>query len=254
MTSRTASFTVRLVDDVSKPARGVAQALKEAEAAAKAVAKGMANAGVAGFKALLGGFGLSSSATALHGSAAALTAAATRLGGGAVAGGVGAATGGAVIGGSVAAGAVVAGVPVAGNIAAGNPLDIGLSAEEARAKNNKRRSLETSHNPGGSSREQDDKLKALLRGGGASSPKVDTSALDGFMEKTGQAKDKLGGLNTTVKPGVDTSDIAKADGMVDALIAKIRGLGAEAAAIAGRLSSLGSAQRGNFATGGTKGE
>jgi hypothetical protein len=47
MTNRTAVYTARLVDDVSKPARSVAQALKEAEAAAKAAAKGMAGSGAA---------------------------------------------------------------------------------------------------------------------------------------------------------------------------------------------------------------
>lgn len=140
------------------------------------------------------------------------------------------------------------------NIAAGNPLDIGLTPEQAKAKNDKRRSLEASHNPGGSSRAQDDQLKALLRGGGASSPKVDTSALDGFVEKTGQAKDKLGGLNTTVKPNVDAGSIDAAVEKAQQLKALLSSIGAEAAAMAGRLSSLGSAQRGNFATGGAKGE
>ncbi|WP_036280709.1 phage tail tape measure protein [Methylocystis sp. ATCC 49242] len=45
MASLTSSLTVRLIDDVSRPARTVAQALKDAEKAAAAVAKGMGKAG-----------------------------------------------------------------------------------------------------------------------------------------------------------------------------------------------------------------
>jgi hypothetical protein len=45
MTNLTSTLTVKLVDDVSKPARTVAQALKDAETAAKAVAKGLAGTG-----------------------------------------------------------------------------------------------------------------------------------------------------------------------------------------------------------------
>jgi hypothetical protein len=41
-TSLTSSISIKLIDDVSKPARTVAQALKDAERAAKAAAKGMA--------------------------------------------------------------------------------------------------------------------------------------------------------------------------------------------------------------------
>ncbi len=39
------TMTIGLVDNVSKPARTVAQALKDAERAAEQVAKGMANTG-----------------------------------------------------------------------------------------------------------------------------------------------------------------------------------------------------------------
>jgi hypothetical protein len=45
MTNLTSSLTVRLVDDVSKPARTVSQALKDAETNAKAVAKAMSGTG-----------------------------------------------------------------------------------------------------------------------------------------------------------------------------------------------------------------
>ncbi len=45
MPNLTSSLAVRLIDDVSKPARIVAQALREAEKAARDVAKGMAGAG-----------------------------------------------------------------------------------------------------------------------------------------------------------------------------------------------------------------
>jgi len=45
MANLKSTLTVALVDDVSKPARSVAQSLKEAERAAKDVAKGMANTG-----------------------------------------------------------------------------------------------------------------------------------------------------------------------------------------------------------------
>ncbi|WP_036291592.1 phage tail tip lysozyme [Methylosinus sp. PW1] len=45
MASLTSSLTVKLIDDVTRPARNVGQALKDAENAAKAVAKGMANTG-----------------------------------------------------------------------------------------------------------------------------------------------------------------------------------------------------------------
>ena len=45
MTNLTSSLTVKLIDDVSKPARMVAQALRDAEKAARDVAKGMAGTG-----------------------------------------------------------------------------------------------------------------------------------------------------------------------------------------------------------------
>ena len=45
MANLTSSLTIKLIDDVSKPARTVAQALKEAEKAAEAVAKGMGKSG-----------------------------------------------------------------------------------------------------------------------------------------------------------------------------------------------------------------
>ncbi len=45
MANLTSSLTVKLIDDVSKPARSVAQALHDAEKAAKDVAKGMAGTG-----------------------------------------------------------------------------------------------------------------------------------------------------------------------------------------------------------------
>jgi hypothetical protein len=45
MPNLTSSLAVRLIDDVSKPARTVAQALRDAEKAARDVAKGMAGAG-----------------------------------------------------------------------------------------------------------------------------------------------------------------------------------------------------------------
>jgi hypothetical protein len=41
MANLTSSLTIKLIDEVSKPARSVAQALKDAEKAAEAVAKGM---------------------------------------------------------------------------------------------------------------------------------------------------------------------------------------------------------------------
>lgn len=45
MTNLTSSLTLKLIDDVSKPARTVAQALKDAETSAKSVAKAMAGTG-----------------------------------------------------------------------------------------------------------------------------------------------------------------------------------------------------------------
>lgn len=45
MSNLTSSLTIKLIDDVSKPAKSVAQALKEAEANAKAMAKSMAGSG-----------------------------------------------------------------------------------------------------------------------------------------------------------------------------------------------------------------
>ena len=84
---------------------------------------------------------------------------------------------------------VAGGTGYLAKIFSGNPLDIGLTPEQAKAKNDKRRSLEYSHNPGGSSREQDQRLKSMLRGGGGTAAKFDTSALDGFVEKAGDAKE-----------------------------------------------------------------
>lgn len=227
------------LSNLPEPARQAATALG---------AIGAATAGVAGFKALFGGFGLSASATALQGSAAALTAAATRLGGAPIAGAGGAGAAGAAAPGPVAAAVVAAFVPVLANIAAGNPLDFGLSPQAAKAKNDKRRALEASHNPGGSSRAQDETLKLLLRGTAA--PKVDTSALDGFETKAGGAKDTLQGLNMTVKPNIDSSGI-------DVFIAKVeraRAAAASLGSVGSGLKSLGSVQRGSFTTAGVQGQ
>jgi len=228
------------------------------------VAAGAAFAGWQGLKALMGGFGLTTSATALNGSAAALTAAATRLGfgatGGSIVGGAGAsagaAAGGAAAPGVLAAAAATGATVALSNIAAGNPLDIGLTPEQAKAKNDKRRDLERSHNPGGSSRAQDDALKVLLGGKGAAQrgPMGDTSALDGFVEKAGDAKQKLDGLNTTVKPSVDTSGLQQANALADSLVGKLQQIHSMGRGIAGSLGTLGQMQRRSFSYGGGEGE
>lgn len=58
MANLTSSLTVKLIDDVSKPARTVAQALKEAEKAAEGVAKGMGKSGSDPFRRQLAGLKL----------------------------------------------------------------------------------------------------------------------------------------------------------------------------------------------------
>lgn len=147
----------------------------------------------------------------------------------------------------LAGGGVLSGIDAmlrAANTAAGRPLD--ETPERAAA----RRRLETSHNPGGSSRAQDDALKARMErmhqsraasepqpvatmASGGSGPSVNTGQIDAAMTKASEAGAQIqSALNVTASPQVDSSQI-------DALIAKLTqaaallaGLGARAAAAA----------------------
>jgi hypothetical protein len=237
-------------------------------------------AGVAGLGAAAGGaklvkdvltgggasVALNGSAAALNVSAEALTAAAARLGAPGVPGpltGPGGAAPGAATG--AAAGGVLArmlsGLPTLAGVAAtgaalgaginymgGNILDIGLTPEQATEKGRKRRSLEYSHNPGGSSREQDDRLKKLLRGdGGSTTPKVDTSALDGFVTKADDAKGKLDGLNATVKPNVDSSSVQEAKQEFVELEALMKRVGSMIASVGARAQKAAADVRRSYA-------
>ena len=221
---------------------------KEAKIAATAVGGlGAAVAGAAGLKSLLGGFGLTASAAALDGSATALTAAAAKLAAGsapaAVAAGGAAATGGGLVATLLGGAGVVLGAGVAASKMAGNPLDIGLSPEEAARKNDRRRALEAGNNPGGSSAAQDAALKARL------------AATRQEAERTKNAVD---GLDTTVTPNVESGSISVALRMARELNAELAKAGTLAAgaraSAASALSSLGKVQRGNFKFGGVQGE
>lgn len=148
----------------------------------------------------------------------------------------------------------------AGNMMAGNPLDIGISADEAARKNQKRRMLEESHKPYGSSRSQDDALKTRLESlaNSKAAPKVETSDINKAKAAAEGAKEAVEGLNQTVRPRVDPSDLTTAVALVDRLnagLAKAQGsaAGLKTAAEAA-VSSLGKVQRGRFSFGGVQGE
>ena len=61
MANLTSSLTIKLIDDVTRPARSVAQALKDTEKAAASVAKGMGKVGSDPFKRSLAGLKLTAS-------------------------------------------------------------------------------------------------------------------------------------------------------------------------------------------------
>ena len=89
-------------------------------------------------------------------------------------------------------------------------------------------------------------------------PKVETGDLDKAKEAAEGAKEAVDGLNTSVKPNVDTSSIAAAIQQADTLISKLQQAGSLAssakASAAGAVAALGKVQRGRFSFGGVQGE
>ena len=147
------------------------------------------------------------------------------------------------------------------NMMAGNPLDIGISADEAARKNLKRRVTEESHKPYGSSRSQDDALKARLAEVGQASvtPKVDASQVDAFGAKAEENGEKAKqALNVTFSPKVDNSSLERTANLLDAISGKISavngGLSGLRSNAATTVGGLGKVQRGRFSFGGIQGE
>jgi hypothetical protein len=77
-------------------------------------------------------------------------------------------------------------------------------------------------------RQNNEKLKA---------GSVDTSALDQAQAKAAETQAKMDGLNTTVKPGVDTSALLEVNALLDAALAKLGQLGNAASAASARVGA-----------------
>lgn len=77
-------------------------------------------------------------------------------------------------------------------------------------------------------RQNNEKLKA---------GSVDTSALDQAQAKAAETQAKMDGLNTTVKPGVDTSALREVNALLDAALAKLSQLGNAASAASARVGA-----------------
>lgn len=72
----------------------------------------------------------------------------------------------------------------------------------------------------------------LMKGGS-----VDTSALDQAQAKAAETQAKMDGLNTTVKPGVDTSALLEVNALLDAALTKLGQLGNAASAASARVGA-----------------
>lgn len=254
-----------LLTNVTNTVGQVIQSLAELPASAirattALTALGAAFAGWKGLEALMGGFGLKASATALTGAAEALTAAAGKMSVGSTAGAAGATAGktaGAVAAGSAAVlaapAAIVAGAAL---LAAGKdqPEEI-VKARAEMAELTKRMATLDSLIAGGhagpktqekrdAAQARFDKLKVA----------VDASDVEALKPKADAAKTAVDQLNTTVTPTVATAGIDAAIVKAQQLIGLLGRVGALASGAGAQISSLGKIQRGQFSTAGVQGE
>ena len=229
-----------------------------AGAALTAFAAGFA--GYKGLEALMGGFGLKSSATALTGAAEALTAAAGKMGAGSVAsGGAASATKGA--GAVVAGGAAVLAAPAAiiaatALLAAGKdqPEEIVKARAEMAELNKKMTTLDSLIANGNAGPQTQSKRDAAKTRFDQLKVAVDSSDIDALKPKADTAKAAVDQLNTTVTPTIATGGIDAAIVKANQLIGLLSKVGSLAAGASGQISSLGKIQRGHFSTAGVQGE
>lgn len=189
----------------------------------------------------LGGFGLSASATALDGSAAALTAAAVKLGGG-LPGGIPGPGGGWFAAAGLAGGVASLATWLGLNIGEGLPNPLGWKSAEERKAFNDRINASPSLTPGvtvGDLQQQnrDRVAKAFEAWFGPrtawvpdnGAPTYWPSAAPAVAGKANEAKAALDGLNATVAPNVDVSALDLAIGKARELLAVLGAVGPAAA-------------------------
>lgn len=199
-------------------------------------ALGGAWAGFAGLKALIGGFGLSTSAVALNTSAAALTAAAVRLGAPSLPGGPAASPKSRL--GMLAAGARFLpgfGLALAGGYAAyglyngEGKVDPGDAGDrDAMWAGIARRKRHGGAGPGASFGSVGSGLTSFGLGG----PRIDAGTLDQVWQRANETNENLDKLSTPRRAAVDSSEIERAIGLTRSLLAELGKVGEAASGLA----------------------